>query len=834
MSDIALRILMSMSGNSIVSQAAKSLARDLMGMNPVLGGIAVAGLAVGAAIVAIGVKATQMAGDYDQAMRMVQSLTGASDAQMRQYDAGLKALAVDAGVAPTALAQGLYQIISSGASGARAMQELTLATEDSKIGMTDSKTTAEALTHVLANFTWQTKDANLVNGEMLETVTLGQSTFQQYASNITKAATTSQQFHISLETMSATWATMTANGISAGKASTDYVQLVQAMDGKIQTITKSLHKNGIAFNETKFNAADFGTKVQMLNQVMEEAAKKHVAITGVTLQAAQAITVISGHMGVYNSDLAKLSNHQTMAQKTSQAWAITQGGFNQQLSRAKAALDVVLITIGQQLLPIFTRVIQTLVPIIAHFGEWLVKSGALTAIINGVVGAVRFVIGAVGTFIGILSGLEHWLTQTRAGLAVLYVAFNILAMLLAGAAVDAVVGLVAAIPGLLMGLAAWAIETWVVAAANLAAFWPIYAVVGAIIAIIALVVLAVKHWGQIADWLRGVWSAISGFFVGLWNHIVGVFRAAWSVIVAIFTPIVNVFSAIFHIILFIIEVVIGVVILYIELWVNIIKTVFTPVIHFFQWIWNGITRIFAPVVAFYGALFRAAWNAIVVVWSAVVSFFTGVWQGITAIWGVVSGWFGTQFGLVGAAIKAVFSPILSWFGSIFAGLVSTIQGALKKIGDAFSGLGTFVHGVWDGIVNAIKAAINFIIDLINKIIGSVDKIHINTPFGSIGFSIPLIPKLASGGQITSSGLFTVGENGSENVLLPGGATVFPHGAFSGGGGGGQPVFITNIYAGLMTDRRQMSQLATIVGVEVARTWRSQANIQQATSGSVRS
>ncbi len=324
-----------------------------------------------AALVAVAVKSTELSAKYQQMMNMEQALTGSSNAQMQSYDASLKQLAADAGVAPVELAKGLYQIISSGAQGKQAMLELTLATEDAKIGMVDAATTANALTNILATYSWQTKNAAQVNGIMLETVTLGKSTFEQYASSITKAATSASQFHISLQTMSAAWATLTANGISAAHASTDFQQVVQAMYGKVATITKALEKNGIAFNETAFNAADFRGKVLMLNSALQEAAAKHVQVTGVTLQAAQAIQIISQHVGMYNDDLSTLGNTQAMIQKTSAAWAITQSGFLQTMSRVGALVQVIAIDFSSLLLPALTNIVQAMLPVLGAFAQWM-------------------------------------------------------------------------------------------------------------------------------------------------------------------------------------------------------------------------------------------------------------------------------------------------------------------------------------------------------------------------------------------------------------------------------------------------------------------------------
>lgn len=307
-----------------------------------------------AATIGVGLASSKMAEDYQRSMLKVQALTGASTDQMKQFDSGLKQLAMDTGVAPKQLSEGLYNVMSAGYKGADAMTVLSLATKDSVIGMTSAKTTTDALTNVMASFNFGAKDATRVNGEMLETVTLGKSTFEQYASSIVKAAGSASQFHESMETMNAAFATMTSSGIRAGQASTDFQASLKLMDGNIGTVSKSLHKSGIAFDEAKFNAMDYGHKVVYLNAALDEANIKHVKVTGATVTASQAIHAIATHIDVYNADLATLSDRQAMAAKTQEAWATTQQGFTLSMERLKATAQVVMIDIGQKILPIAT------------------------------------------------------------------------------------------------------------------------------------------------------------------------------------------------------------------------------------------------------------------------------------------------------------------------------------------------------------------------------------------------------------------------------------------------------------------------------------------------
>lgn len=330
-------------------------AKSILGGLSSPAGVATAGIAaLGVAAIGVGIAATKMAANYQQSMNKVQALTGASTDQMKQFDSGLKQLSMETGVVPQKLADGLYNVMSAGYKGKDAMTVLALATKDSVIGMTSATVTTDALTNVLASFGMGAKDAQRVNGEMLDTVTLGKSTFEQYANSIVKSASAANQFHESMETMNAAFATMTSSGIRAAQASTDFQASLKVMDGNIGAVVKSLNKNGIAFDQAKFNAMDYGHKIVYLNTALDEANAKHVHVTGVTIQAAQAISTIAKHIDTYNTDLAELSNKQAMAAKTQEAWAITQQGFNVSLQRLRATAQVVMIDIGQKLLPIAT------------------------------------------------------------------------------------------------------------------------------------------------------------------------------------------------------------------------------------------------------------------------------------------------------------------------------------------------------------------------------------------------------------------------------------------------------------------------------------------------
>lgn len=177
------------------------------------------------------------------------------------------------------------------------------------------------------------------------------------------------------------------------------------------------------------------------------------------------------------------------------------------------------------------------------------------------------------------------------------------------------------------------------------------------------------------------------------------------------------------------------------------------------------------------------------------------------------------------ANKNIFQKAADWFGQtkdkavqLFNDMKNGIGGKLtdlkNMVGGWFSDFGKFWHdqwqglvdgltNIWNGITGTIKGAINSIIDVINMFINGLDKLHVNIPGGgSVGFNIPDIPHLSTGGTVTQGGLATVGDTGVEQVWLPPGARVIPNSqTFAGAApaSSGQPLI-------LQVDGRQFARV----------------------------
>ncbi|MFI5258304.1 MAG: hypothetical protein ACHQ01_01655 [Candidatus Limnocylindrales bacterium] len=139
---------------------------------------------------------------------------------------------------------------------------------------------------------------------------------------------------------------------------------------------------------------------------------------------------------------------------------------------------------------------------------------------------------------------------------------------------------------------------------------------------------------------------------------------------------------------------------------------------------------------------------------------------------------------IGNITSAVLPPLQTAFGIFTNSILPALNTALGLAGDAFTGLGTVVSGVWSGISTVIKGAINVVIGAIDTIIRGIDAIQMHIHFsipnplgGSLasmnfdwaGVNLATIPTLHSGGVMP-------GSPGSEGLaLLQAGEKVTPAG-----------------------------------------------------------
>lgn len=597
---------------------------------------AIAAAALGVVIV----KTTDMAANFQQGVNRLR--TGAGDMQdsFNTLSNGIKSVAVATGTATNLLIPAMYLIASSGQRGAQAFDTLRVAAEGAKIEQASVADVANVLSGVMTNYGSKLFGATQYMNGLMYAVAHGKITLQDLAVAMGPIDPIAQHLGISFSDMAAAMTTQTNAMIPAHIAATGLRFLMQGLENPTKKATDAMTAMGL---NSITVAEEMKKSLPDALEMVYNAALKAGPAGSVPFNRALAdmvggirgTTAFMALTGPHFADFAKNAAGVAAAMKSGAGgvtgWAQVQGNFNLQMDKAKASLEVLGITIGQALLPVLTKIVTAITPIIVAVTNWLVQNNAIIPIIAGLAG------------------------------------------LIGGTLVAALVALVVA-------------------------FWPVFAIGAGIGLLVAGIILAVQHWGQIMQWIGNVMSTVGTFVHGVLSAIGGwfgnVFSAIGTTVRNTLTGIKDVTGSVFS--------AIG----------TTIRDVLTGIKNFvggvFSAIGTGIRDALTGIKNFFGNFFDWLYNHNIY-WKAIVDGMPKELQRVASDIGTILNDIKTFFGNVFSAIGTFVHDRLVWIqntvGAIFSAIGTFIHDRLtwiyNTVGAIFSAIGTFIHNVLSAIFTFI-------------------------------------------------------------------------------------------------------------------------------------
>jgi TP901 family phage tail tape measure protein len=755
-------------------------------------------LAAGTAIIGLGAKSVQMASDFQSSMTSLVTGAGESKDNIDKVSQGILNLAIQTGTSTKQLSDGMYLIESAGYHGSAGLDVLKASAQGAKVGNAQLADVANGVTTIMTDYANKHITASDATNTLIAAVSAGKTHMSDLSTAMATILPTASALNVKLPDVAGAMATMTGEGVPAADAATYLRQALSALENPSS-------KSSAALKEIGLTSSDVGTAMKNslpsalqlitdhLKNKFPEGSSAYIKalsdISGGSKQMQGMLDLTGQHLTTFKNNVSGITDSVNKGKGSITGWASVQGDFNTKMDKAKEVLETLAIKAGTALLPVIGRILDAVTPIAQHFSDWA-SSG---------------------------DRVKQFMDDSSPKM----VAFKIGLIALAGAIGGVMVAALGA-----LAVAAWA---------ALLPLLPFILIGAAIALVIAGIVLAVTHWGEISKWLQDQWGNVSKFFGGIWKDIQGFFggignwfsakfsearkgvetafstignwfhdrfKAAWDAITGVFGAIGKWFS---------------------DRW-NDIATPLKPVADFlgkvFQTVWNIITAIFGKI----GAWFHDRWNEILTALNTVLSpidaWFRARYSAITAIFAAIGKWFHDRWGEIWTNLVNVLTPIGSWFQSryndvtkIFSGIGNwfhaRFQEAWSAITTLFGGIGNWFSTQWNNVMNSVnsfknnlvnqfntvkndvtnifRGLINGIIDQLNNGISAVEGFinffgqGLNNVAKALGTSgtIPSahlgrIPHYASGTDSHPGGAAIVGEKGRELVFLPPGTKVAPN------------------------------------------------------------
>jgi TP901 family phage tail tape measure protein len=288
---------------------------------------------------------------FDKAMRNVNSLTGANSKQFAAMEKQVISMSTKLPQSATTLAEGLYDIASSGFQGADGLKVLDAAARSASAGVTTTAVSARAITGVLNAYGLKAKDAADVSDVLFSTVNLGVITFDELANNLGDVVGSAAAASVGIDQVGAAIATMTLSGVKGAQATTSLNDL---MKGLVQPSTAMIS----LYKQLGYESGASALKQKGLRGVMEDIRKATGGNITSMLQLFPNIEAARGALALMANDGANYAKVADQITDKNKRVGATQKVLDEQMKSVSAQwelfrnrIDASATTIGVALLP---------------------------------------------------------------------------------------------------------------------------------------------------------------------------------------------------------------------------------------------------------------------------------------------------------------------------------------------------------------------------------------------------------------------------------------------------------------------------------------------------
>lgn len=309
------------------------------------------------ALGAIGAGSVVMAADFEKSMRNVNSIAQLPEPAFKKLNDDVLALAGPTAQAPKTLAEGLYDLVSSGFDSAESLKILRESAFAATAGLTTTEVSTKAVSAVLNAYRLPASKAKEVSDQLFRTVDRGVITFEELSTNIGDTLPFASSLGVGLDEVGAATATMTKQGLGASETFTRIRNLLQTMIKPGEDLTAAIKELGYESGEALIQDKGLQGSLEALIGTTD-GTKDSVAKLFPNIRALGGALALTGK----NSEEAQkdLKGMEDAAGATQRAFEEQSKSLAVQWERLKANLSTLAIRIGNVLLPAVTDAVRWL------------------------------------------------------------------------------------------------------------------------------------------------------------------------------------------------------------------------------------------------------------------------------------------------------------------------------------------------------------------------------------------------------------------------------------------------------------------------------------------
>lgn len=335
-------------------QASKVL-RKLSGVSvKSFGNVLKAATVAAAAVSALGVASVISAAKLQTGITEVGTLIGKNASEMKSFSEDVKRIMADTGESTENLTKSLFDLVSAGVDASQATEVLAVATELAVAGVTDVSVATDGLTSILNAYSIEAENATEVSDLFFTAQKFGKTTVAELAGAVGRIAPTFAAAGASADEMFAAISAVTLAGVSTNEAVTSLQTTLAGIIDPMASALGAAQNYGIELGAAAVEAKGFTGVLQDIIEGTDGNIAK-IQELGFTQESLKAILTLTKDEG--SKYLEILDGLSVKSGSTKRAADIMNQTFDRQFQILKGRLNVVLIDLGERLLPSFTDAI---------------------------------------------------------------------------------------------------------------------------------------------------------------------------------------------------------------------------------------------------------------------------------------------------------------------------------------------------------------------------------------------------------------------------------------------------------------------------------------------
>src|SRR6266567_4203759 len=372
-----------------------------------LGGAA---LAAGA-VVGIGVESIKMASSFEQASNLLITSAGEVPANIDLIRSGLLKMSVDTATSTDQLVKGMFNIESASYHGSDALLVEGAAARGARVENADLAATTDVLTTAMHNYHEPASQAVDVMNSFRMAASIGKMRMDDLTGALRNVLPIASQAGVKLTDVEAALSTMSLAGDKGAIAGTHLQMMLTKLLAPTGQATSTLKEMGLTTQEISDEMkVSLPATIKMITDAVGEkfpvGSAKYIAALSAIVggnKSMKAMLELSGiSLKTFTDDAAQLGPTMTANSTAVDGWTTVQSNLNFKLDAAKNAVEALMISVGEKLLPVVGQLADEVTPLIQGFSAWVTAGanvGDQLGVLQPTLQAVRDILPDVGTFL---------------------------------------------------------------------------------------------------------------------------------------------------------------------------------------------------------------------------------------------------------------------------------------------------------------------------------------------------------------------------------------------------------------------------------------------------